>query len=282
MSPTLALAAALAGLPVEPPAAPRAPLAERFAAQVALSGSATDPERALYDEAVRLLLKSGTGRSLSERLLEAGTTVVVEFSDLEDKGGTADFNGAPFRVRVSRGVLSWKPASGSLRTAEVLAHEVLGHVLSHAEAQAVGAGWEGNALLSDEVNAYVVGWLVSLEAGWRFLDPEAEQLLADRGAFERALHWRQPHYAALLEDAELGDPLGALRARSADARAVGGFSSSISERLSFFEARPDVLASVLRYRASPAAAACAAELSARIERLRRLAPPPPGLQSPGA
>lgn len=280
MSPTLALAAVLAGVPVEPLCAPREPLAERFAAQVVLSPSSTDAERALYDEAVRLLLKSETGRSLSERLLATGTTVVVEFSDLEDKGGTADFNGAPSRVKVSRGVLSWKPASGSLRTAEVLAHEILGHVLSHAEAS--GAGWEASALLSDEVNAYVVGWLVSLEAGWRFLDPDAERLLADRGAFEQALHWRQPHYAALLEDSELGDPLGALRVRRADARAVGEFSSSIAERLLFFEARPDVLSSVVRYRASPAAAAVAAALSARIERLRRLAPPPPGLQSPGA
>ncbi|MBI5595913.1 MAG: hypothetical protein HY928_07480 [Elusimicrobia bacterium] len=279
MPASLALAALLAGTALEDAPKPRPALAERFAAQVSLSSAASPAERALYDEAVRLMLKGETGRALGERLLAAGVSVAVSFSDLEDKGGMAGFDAGAARVTLSRSVLSWKPASGSLRAAEVLAHELLGHVLSHAEAEAAGAGWEANALLSDEVNAYVVGWLVSLEAGWRFLDTGAETLLADRAAFERELHWKQPHYGALLEDGELADPLGALRARRADPRAVGGFVDSLSERLKFLESRPDVLASLVRRRSSPAGAAFAAELAARIERLRLLAPPLPGLQS---
>lgn len=262
--------------------------AERLADAVVLDPSASAEDAAVYAEAMAMLVRTPTGRSLAERFAALpGGTVTVRFADLEAVGGRVHFSEAGDAVVLGRGQLAWKREWAVLRTVELLGHELLGHALSHRRARAAGVAWEHGACLEDEVNAGLVGVLVGLEAGWRFLDPWAEGLLKDRAAYERALHWRQPEYAVALREDELADPVGALEARLAlvpDRLEEGGgrrrYEAALTERLELLRSRPDLTALLKAYAAHPFREEMAAEVARRLERLAAVAPPPPGLQSP--
>lgn len=261
---------------------------EVFASRVVLAPGASEAEAEVFAEALDRLLRTPTGRSLAEEFVSVpGGTVTVRFADLEAVGGRVHFSDGGGEVVLGRGPLSWKREWAVLRTLEVLGHEVLGHALSHRRARAAGAWWEHGASLEDEVHAGLVGVLVGLEAGWRFLDPWAEGLLRDRPDYERRLHWRQPEYAVALRDEELEDPLGALAARSAlvptQLEEGGGrlrFEAALEDRLAYLRSRPDLVESLKAYARHPFHAKMASDIAARLERLSAIAPPPPGLQSP--
>lgn len=274
------LAAALALPPAAPPAA--LPLAERFSAAVTLSPAASPEERALFAEAVRLTLGTETGRSLAERYLAGGLPCEVRFEELSGIGGKAESSASGDRAVLARGILGWKPGWAGLLAARTFAHEVLGHILSHQRARAAGVSFEFSATLDDEVNAAVIGYLVELEAGWRFLDPDAELLLSDRAAYEAALLTRQPEYALTLREEELDAPVRALKERLAEFSVTHPhLVADLPGRLAHLESHPAPPAALAAYKSHPFRAAVRAEVAARVERLRAIAPPPPGLQSPG-
>lgn len=253
-----------------------------LAAVLVLSPAATPPERALFDEAVRLTLNSETGRSLAERAAAAGLKTEVRFEDLEGIGGRAEPSASGDRVVLARSLLAWKPGWAGIQAARTLAHEAFGHILAHQRARAAGVSWEFGCTLDDEVNAGLVGTLVELESGWRFLDPNAELLLKDRAAYEASLLTQQPAYAVTLRDAELDAPAAALRGRLAElAPARPALTAYFPERLAYLEGDPARPALLTAYKAHPFRAALRAEIAARIERLRALAPAAPGLQSSG-
>lgn len=268
----------------------RAALAAAFAGRVRLAEGATPEESGLFDEALRAVLRTPTGRSLAEAFLAApGGPVTVRFEDLERVGGRAVVVDGQDAVALTRSVLGWRRDWAVLRAAELLGHELLGHVLSHRLARAVGAEFEHGASLEDEVNAGLVGILVVLEAGWRFLDPVAADLLRDRAAYEEALHWRQPEYAVALRDGELADPVLALRGRRArvaislaDPGARALYAAALDERLALLSQRPELAAALAAYASHPFHARLAADIAARVARLRALAPPFPESQSPVA
>ncbi|TBR22749.1 hypothetical protein EPO15_07250 [bacterium] len=298
-----ALGAALAlALPTSlPPSAPadsvgavlrdsseRAALAEVLDGRLVLAADAKEDEAVFYKEALRTLLKTPTGRSLAEAFADLpGGPVTVRFESLERIGGKAVAEDGKDAVVLGRTLLSWKPEWAAQQGAGLLAHELLGHMLSSRRARAAGVGWEHAACLEDEVDAGLVGTLVTLEAGWRFLDPGAESLLKDRPAYEAELQWRQPEYAVALRDAELADPRGALRARLAQVEGRFDtpqtrelFGRALRERLDFLESRPDVRQSLADYAAHPFHREMEAAIVLRLARLRTLAPPPPEDQSP--
>lgn len=253
-----------------------------LAAVLVLSSAATPAERALYDEAVRLTLATETGRSLAEQALARGLKTEVRFEDLDGIGGRAEPSGAGDRVVLARSLLAWKPEWAGIEAARTLAHEAFGHILAQQRARAAGVSWEFGSTLDDEVNAGVIGYLVELEAGWRFLDPNAELLLTDREAYEASLGTQQPEYAVALRDGELDAPVAALKGRLAELTAAHpALTKYFSERLAYLEGDPARAALLTAYKSHPFRAALRAELTARIERLRTLAPPLPGLQSPG-
>lgn len=258
-----------------------APLAERLGTLVTLSASASAEERALYDEAVRLTLGTQTGRSLAEQYLALASKAEVRFEDVSGIGGRAEPGAQGDRVVLARSLLGWKPGWAGILAARTLAHELFGHILGYQRARAAGVAWELGASIDDEVNAAVIGYLVELEAGWRFLDPHAELLLSDREAYEADLLIQQPSYAATLRTGELSAPAAALRARAAELSDRPYLLAYFAERLAYLEADPAHAAALAAYKDHPFRRALLAELDARIERLRALAPPPPALQSPG-
>lgn len=253
-----------------------------LAAVLVLSPSATPQERALFDEAVRLTLNSETGRSLAERAAAGGFKTEVRFEDLDGIGGRAEPSASGDRVVLARSLLGWKPEWAGIEAARTLAHEAFGHILAHQRARAAGVSWELGCTLDDEVNAGVVGYLVELESGWRFLDPNAELLLKDRAAYEASLLTQQPAYAATLRGTELDAPVAALRGRLAELPpGRPALTAFIPERLAYLEGDPARSALLTAYKSHPFRAALRAEIDARVERLRALAPPLPGEQSPG-
>lgn len=285
----LAGALALASPASQPPAAlALPPLAEVFGGRVVLAADATETEADLYDAAVRALLKTPTGRSLAEAFADVpGGVVTVRFEDLERIGGKAVTEDGKDGVVLARAPLAWKRDWAVNRFAELMGHELLGHMLSSRQARARGVAWEHGASLEDEVNAGLVGTLVALEAGWRFLDPWAERLLKDRAAYEAELHWRQPEYAVALRASELADPAAALAARlaqvearlaSPEGRAL--YADALRERLDLLAARPDLRLALTRYPEQPFHKDLEAAITLRLARLRVIAPPPPEQQSP--
>ncbi len=250
-----------------------------LAAVLVLSPAATPKERALYDEAVRLTLATETGRSLAEQAAALGLKTEVRFEDLS---GRAEPSHSGDRVVLARSLLAWKAGWAGLQAARTLAHEAFGHILAQQRARSAGVSWELGCTLDDEVNAAVIGYLVELEAGWRFLDPNAELLLTDRAAYEASLLTQQPAYAVTLREAELDAPVAVLRARLAE---LSGSRPTLvehfAERLAYLESDLVHPAALAAYKAHPFRAALRAEIAARIERLRAVAPPPPALQSPG-
>jgi len=258
-----------------------APLSERLAALVTLSTSSTAQESALYDEAVRITLGTETGRSLAERYVAGGSKAEVRFEDVPGIGGRAEPSAQGDRVVLARSLLGWKAEWAGLQAARTFAHELLGHILAYQRARAAGVSWELGSAIDDEVNAAVIGYLVELEGGWRFLDPNAELLINDREAYEAALLTQQPSYAVTLRSGEFLAPAAALRARSAELSDRPHLLVYFAERLAYLEGDPAHAAALAAYEGHPFRRALLAEVSARVERLRALAPPPPGLQSPG-
>lgn len=253
-----------------------------LAAVLVLSSAATPAERALYDEAVRLTLATETGRSLAEVAAALGLKTEVRFDDLDGIGGRAEPSAAGDQVVLSRSLLAWKPEWAGIEAARTLAHEAFGHILAHQRARAAGVSWEFGSTLDDEVNAGVIGYLVELEAGWRFLDPNVELLLSDRAAFEASLRTQQPEYAVALLEGELDAPIAALKVRLAELTpAHPALTKYFPDRLAYLEGHPAPAAQLTAYKSHPFRAALRAELASRVERLRALAPPLPGLQSPG-
>lgn len=282
----LALALPTSGPPVMP--AERAALADVLGGRVVLAAGVTEPEAALYEEALRALLRTPTGRSLAETFVDTpGGPVTVRFESLDRIGGKAVAEEGKDTVVLGRTLLDWKHEWAAQQGAGLLAHELLGHMLSARRARAAGVAWEHGASLEDEVDAGLVGTLVTLEAGWRFLDPWAETLIRDRAAYESELLWRQPEYAVALRAHEFADPEAALRSRLAavDARFETPasrelFGRAIRERLDLLAARPDILRSLVAYGGHPFRRAVEAAIDGRLARLRTMAPPTPEEQSP--
>lgn len=252
-----------------------------LAAVLVLSPSATPDERMLYDEAVRLTLATETGRSLAEQAVAGGLKTDVRFEDLDGIGGKAEPSASGDRIVLARSLLTWKAGWAGLQAARTLAHEAFGHILAQQRARAAGVSWELGSTIDDEVNAAVIGYLVELEAGWRFLDPNAELLIGDREAYEAALLTQQASYAATLRAAELSAPAAALRARGVELADRPHLLTYLADRLDYLEADPAHAAALAAYRDHPFRRALLAEVAARVERLRAIAPPPPALQSPG-
>lgn len=253
-----------------------------LAAVLVLSPAATPDERALYEEAVRLTLATETGRSLAEQAAAGGLKTEVRFEDLEGIGGKAEPSASGDRVVLARSLLKWKPGWAGLQAARTLAHEAFGHILAQQRARAAGVSWEFGCTIDDEVNAAVIGYLVELEAGWRFLDPNAELLISDRAAYEAYLLTQQPAYAVTLREAELDASVAVLRARLAELSASRpALAEHFADRLAYLESDPRHPAALSAYKSHPFRAALRAEIAARIERLRLVAPPAPALQSPG-
>lgn len=275
MTPVLALALSLA-LPDPAPAV--RPLAERFAERVSLSGSASAPERALYDEALRLVLNTPTGRSLAEELLAKERRVEVSFTALENAYGMADpKDPALGRVLVSRDHLTWKPEWAPFVLAETLAHEVLGHLLHQRLAEEAGVGYEFNYCILDEMNAEVIGWTVIYEAGWHYPNGRAESMVADPPRYADELIWGSSSYSEALTRAELADPAGAyaarlgrLDARVSDPDFRARLRGMFEARSALLAAREDIRASFARAAKDPHFDRLEADLAARRERLRLL------------
>lgn len=291
MSPAVLSAVLALAHPTSPtPVLPIDSVDTLLSGRVVLAAEATATEAELYQEALRVLLKTPTGRSLAETFVDTpGDPVTVRFETLERIGGKAMAEKGKDTVVLGRTFLDWKPEWAAQQGAGLLAHELLGHMLSARRARAAGVAWEHGASLEDEINAGLVGTLVTLEAGWRFLDPGAEKLIKDRAAYEAELQWGQPEYAVTLRAHEFADPAAALRGRLAllDGRFESPasrelYGRALRERLELLEARPDILQSLVAYAAHPFRRAMEAAIDLRLARLRTIAPPSPESQSPPA
>ncbi len=253
-------------------------LSERFAERVSLSSAAAPAERALYDEAMRLVLNTPTGRSLAEELLIKDRRVEVAFKDLDGIYGLADCgDGALARVSVSRGHLTWRPELAALVLAETLAHELLGHVLQQRRAEEAGVGFEFNSSLLDELNAEAVGWTVGFEAGWPYPNARAEELAAKPAAYAEELVWGGSSYSEGLARAELADPvaayegrLAALDRRVSDPALRAKLKARFEARVALLKSREDLRASFSRAASDPFFDRLEADMAARASRLQGL------------
>lgn len=223
-----------AGVPFPGPAAPADPLAARLRGRLVLDDGGDPLAREALDMAVRRMLESPTARELAEELVGLGMTVRISFEPMEhsvlvDRAGRkslAGFGGAAARgsggprVTLNRDYLRVDAAVQLEDLPATLGHELLGHALGAARADAAGVGAAWNLWRGDEANAGLTGWLIAAELGRAPDDAHMRRWLEDPERYFREMHFAGAYYAMTFSREEAAEPAREIRARLARVEAA--------------------------------------------------------------
>lgn len=223
-----------AGVPVPGPAAPADPLAASLRARLVLDDGGDPLAREALDMAVRRLLESPTARELAAEFVRRGVTVRIAFAAMENSvlverdgrrslsgyGGTASHGSGGASVKLNRDYLRADTAYQLHDLPATLGHELLGHALGAARAEAAGVEPAWNRWRGDELNAGVVGWLVAAELGEPPRDAHLWRWLEDPERYYREMHLAGGYYAKTFSAEEAARPAHAIRARLARVEAA--------------------------------------------------------------
>lgn len=218
-----------AGVPFPGPEAPADPLAARLRGRLELDDGGAPLAREALDMAVRRLLESPSARELAEELVRLGVTVRISFEPMEhsvlvDRAGRkslAGYGGSSLRgsggprVSLNRDYLRVDTARQLEDLPATLGHELLGHALGAARAEAAGAGAAWNLWRGDEANAGVTGWLIAAELGRVPDDAHMRRWLEDPERYFREMHFAGSYYAMTFSREEAAEPARVIRERLA-------------------------------------------------------------------
>ena len=119
--------------------------------------------------------------------------------------GRSDFDGRTVKIFLNRNLIDFPREE----MASVLAHELLGHGLSHLEAEKLGADKiDDNYYDGNETDARLLGWIVMLESGFVPSDPSFWKYLDSPARYSREIAL-SPLYVLMLNAAEMADPVAA-------------------------------------------------------------------------
>jgi hypothetical protein len=197
------------------------PLYDALMRQLTLDSRGSEREAQGLERMVRRMLESPTARKYAQQFIDEGITGVVKFDEVEGSKvyeferrkifyaprAFTDWKDGKAVVRMNRDYLDSDEEYFFEDAPPTLAHELLGHGLWYGR-MAKHALQEGfHVHENNETNAKLVGWLASWELNRRHHDTYAYEYL------QRNLKLRQPYYSVTYSDADLKDPLAALRAR---------------------------------------------------------------------
>lgn len=214
-------------IPVPGPAAPADPLAARLRARLVVDDGGSPLAREALDMALRRLLESPSARELAEELAGLGVTVKISFAKMEHSvvaerggkkflagyGGTATHGADGAWVRLNLDYLATDTEYLLRDMPATLGHELLGHALGAARAEAAGVSQAWNRWRGDELSASLTGWVIAAELGNLPHDAHMWRWLEDPESYYRAMHLAGSYYAATFSAEEAGNPADAVRER---------------------------------------------------------------------
>ncbi|MDD5302006.1 MAG: hypothetical protein PHS14_02770 [Elusimicrobia bacterium] len=216
-----------AAVPAPGPAAAADPLSARLRARLVLDDGGDPLAREALDMAVRRLLESPTARELAEEFVRRGVTVKVSFEAMENSvvavrggrkslsgyGGTSTHASGGGWVKLNRDYLRTDAVYQLQDLPATLGHELLGHALGAARAEAAGLDNAWNRWRGDEAAAGLTGWLVAAELGHVPNDAHLWRWLEDPEHYFREMHLAGGYYAKTFSAEEAADPAHAYRER---------------------------------------------------------------------
>jgi len=216
-----------AAVPVPGPAGAADPLAARLRARLVLDDGGSALAREALDMALRRLLESPSARELAEEFVRLGATVKVSFAPMENSvvaerggkkflagyGGTATRGTAGSWVKLNEDYLATDTEYLLRDMPATLGHELLGHALGAARAEAAGLDEAWNRWRGDEHAAALVGWVIAAELGQLPHDEHLWRWLDDPESYFRGMHLAGGYYAKTFSAAEAKDPAHAYRER---------------------------------------------------------------------
>lgn len=223
-----------AGVPVPGPAAAADPLAARLRARLILDDGGDALAREALDMGLRRLLESPSARELAEELVRLGVSVKISFAEMENSvvaerggkkflsgyGGTATHAAAGAWVKLNRDYLKTDTEYLLRDLPATLGHELLGHALGAARAEAAGVDSAWNSWRGDEHAAALVGWVIAAELGQLPHDDHMRRWLEDSESYYRGMHLAGGYYAKTFSAEEAKNPAHAYRERLARVEAA--------------------------------------------------------------
>lgn len=218
-----------AGVPMPGPAAAADPLAARLRSRLILDDGGDALAREALDMALRRLLESPTAHELAEDFVRLSVTVKISFAAMENSvvadrggrkylegyGGTSTHGVGGAWVKLNRDYLKTDTAFLLHDLPATLGHELLGHALGAARAEAAGREKEWDLWRGDELGAGLTGWLIAAELGSIPSDAHLWRWLEDPEQYYRAMHLAGGYYAKTFSAEEAADPAHAYRERLA-------------------------------------------------------------------
>lgn len=221
-------------VPVPGPAGTADPLAARLRARLTLDDGGSRLAREALDMGIRRLLESPTARELAEDFLRTGVTVKIGFAEMENSvvaerggkkflsgyGGVASRGADGAWVKLNLDYLSTDTEFVLRDLPATLGHELLGHALGAARAEAAGAGEAWNRWRGDELSASLTGWVIASELGRVPHDDHMRRWLEDPESYYRGMHLAGSYYASTFSAEEAKDPVHAYHERLARVEAA--------------------------------------------------------------
>lgn len=209
-----------AGVLMPGPLAPADPLAARLRERLILDDGGNALAREALDMAVRRLLESPTARELAEQFVRLDATVKISFAAMEHSvvaerggkkllagyGGTATYKPEGSWVKLNRDYLVTDTEYLLRDMPTTLGHELLGHVLGAARAEAAGVDAAWHRWRGDEHTAALAGWLIAAELGRLPRDEHMWRWLDDPESYFRGLHLAGAYYAKTFSAEEAKNP----------------------------------------------------------------------------
>jgi hypothetical protein len=203
------------------------PLYDALMTRLTLDSRGSEREAKGLERMVRRMLESPTARKYAQQFVDEGLTGVVQFDEVPGSKvyeferrkifyaprAFTDWKDGKAVVRMNRDYLDSDEEYFFEDAPPTLAHELLGHGLWYGRMAKHDLQEGFHVHENNETNAKLVGWLASWELNRRHHDTYAYEYLQDPAAYLRNLKLRQPYYSVTYSDADLKDPLAALRAR---------------------------------------------------------------------
>lgn len=203
------------------------PLYDALTQRLTLDSRGSQREAEGLERMVRRMLESPTARKYAQQFIDEGITGVVKFDEVEGSKvyeferrkifyaprAFTDWKDGKAIVRMNRDYLDSDEEYFFEDAPPTLAHELLGHGLWYGRMAKHNLQEGFHVHENNETNAKLVGWLASWELNRRHHDTYAYEYLQDPAAYLRNLKLRQPYYSVTYGDADLRDPLAALRGR---------------------------------------------------------------------
>jgi len=193
--------------------------------QVLLGGPQT--ERDELRKFFSRLMDSPYARQLALDFIKEDIRAVLAFEDVPGTeihivngkktfstfGGHTHRETSPETVHLNRGYLQANKEAAP----DAIAHELFGHVVEHAHAKAAGVWFASQYHRDGEINASLIGWIVSAELGGKADDSWGREYINHTDRFCKDFSIMSPFYAQILSTEEMRDPAPVYLRRIQDA-----------------------------------------------------------------